>query len=131
MQKPVHFDVCQVEEKIRAMHAENLVQARANAKTAADHQLLDMQDELFEIVVITNLTLLRCHNEGRDLGLTAQALGCVLGLSAGALVANRPHARDHFLHYFNQSLQGSVARQAPPGSMGVNAVVAGTVGGNA
>jgi hypothetical protein len=88
MNSPVHFDLAQVEQHMRAHFAELNSAARPAGMTARDKEFVRVQISLQDALVAVTLWHVQCRNDAVDPGVAAEALGCAIGQMMSSFAGN-------------------------------------------
>ncbi len=131
MQKPVHIDLKTLEATLRQLNASMLNQALASAPGPEAVAFYRLLEEAGEIFIRAHLQLARWRNAGVADAHQAKVIGNVLGMIAGAVLANYPGSHVDLLGYFQQAVNACASGKAPKGGIFGDAEFPIVRGGNA
>lgn len=86
MSVPFHFDLGQIEATLRDLGKRNFAESRTMPD--ADHPLIDLQEELFEVEITANLWHAKAQNEGRDPEIIVQSFVAIFGNTLSCIASN-------------------------------------------
>ena len=99
MNRPIHFDLVDVERQARAQFSAMLAAGRSRVTTDRNRKLIDVQEELYEATLTFLLCHVRARNEGVDPEILMEAAGSTIGQIVSSMAANVPYERDEALSF--------------------------------